>query len=198
MWSVAEITAGLIVACIPAARLFVLRYWPRVWSTHRSHRSHHPHRPHRPRRPASTSWPLPSKESTLFQAGSYRSSFGHKLQNLALDKNRRYSMRVTVTSTGRFGSQSETSYFDRTAEEEDTRISEVPKPGRVRLKPSREYLGEPERLMVDGQQGQRQRGIVVTQAVSVVHSDLPGPSRSRSLDAASELDGKDSQERLTG
>lgn len=96
-----ELVAGIVVACMPAARLVVLRYTGGIVSSVRSRLN----ASHRSQLPSSSETPSGNGAS-----GSSEDSKGSKLgrkphkSNRALvrdlDRNRRYSMNVTVTSRG--------------------------------------------------------------------------------------------------
>lgn len=207
VWSTVEITAGLMVACMPAARLF-------VW--HCIHR-------------ASGKTHSRSRLTELYDTAAGRASRGvcdgggsaagigltqnsgrsklkkpykgekpgskkvnHRpLGSSDLDKNRRYSMRVDVTSTGRFDSVSETASGKGTAssptvagserERKDSpagvgevpggddyaesEVGNIPRTG--------EYLGFPEEMLAASSRAGTGSEIWVRQDVSVVRSSLP-------------------------
>ncbi|CAN8098244.1 unnamed protein product [Discula destructiva] len=186
IWSASEITAGLMVACMPAARLFVVRYLPRVFSTQRSRNTNDDESPH---------VHLPStnefQNAQRIESNKRRNNPPAPLELTPkdLDKNRRYSMHVTVTSAGKFSPEdhsekdSHHEFADgeeeeEEEEEEEMRIPELLEPGSAKLKSPGEYLNVPKMFLEGGKdQGPAQRGIMVTQDISVVHTSPPDPYR---------------------
>lgn len=175
MWSCVEITAGLMVACMPAARLFVVRYVPRLFTWNRSGVSEirYPNDP-----PGSGPQPgghskdkdehlrssiTSNSSTTKVQSKLTKSPTPPPLSPKDLDKNRKYSSQVTVTSNGHNGDLSNPIF---NADEKDAQmtssrqgphadelelntlnLSEFPAPGSSRLPRPGEYLGVPERLL---------------------------------------------------
>lgn len=82
-----------MVACMPAARLFVVHCAARLFTSYRSRISSEPHPPRSGNSNRSRAWTL----SRRLQTNLRKSSSSKKLH-----KNRRHSTRVTVTSTESF------------------------------------------------------------------------------------------------
>lgn len=192
MWAAAELTTGLMVACMPAARLFVLRYWPRVFcglaSTKRKHGTDDSPRPPPPFSKTPHSRPKPKPLKSLKSLKSLRSlksqkslKRSHSLQTLVpeqslspkdLDKYRNYAMHVSVSSPGVFS-------LSGSSQASPVRMHDYPEPpGSARTVATlAEYMDVPERLLEE--EGLRQvpsgSGIYVKHDFEVVHSNAPSP-----------------------
>lgn len=204
IWSVIEITAGLMVACMPAARIFVMYYIPGAITGKLSRLTE----PYRVEASGDTG-PSGRSLSSESVAEAGRSSYGskkppmsidaHPTQPLTapdLDKNRAYSMRATVTSTGKFSTSSEASptgsnpdYNRKDSEIELTSFDNFPEPPCSPASRTGEYLGVPDGLLTDSPPSPSQ--IWVRQDVSVKRSPEVGDSTAEAGEGRDEKDEDD-------
>ncbi|KAJ4393561.1 hypothetical protein N0V93_002773 [Gnomoniopsis smithogilvyi] len=163
VWTAVEITAGLMVACMPAARLFVMYCVSHLFSTTRSRLASEPY-PARSSKSNGSGGPPAAR--TL--SGKLANNFRHKsLTPKDLDRNRDYSMSVTVTSDRKNFLSSESDDL-KLAETEGTGVHLEDLRGSTKSSPSREQFGLSDRPSMAGEShGEKPRRILVTQDVSV-------------------------------
>lgn len=169
IWTAVEITAGLMVACMPAARLFVVYLISHATSTTRSYLT--------TARTGNSNSNGGSDAARKLSRGLSKASH-KKFSPKDLDKNRTYSMSVTVTSNKNFlESESEDLQL---AEEGNAGIGLQEQSGSSKSSPSREYFRLSDRSSTPSESHrERSRRILVTQNVSV--SSKSSPSRHHDL-----------------
>ncbi|KAJ4414490.1 hypothetical protein N0V82_007887 [Gnomoniopsis sp. IMI 355080] len=154
IWTAVEITAGLMVACMPAARLFVVYMISHATTTTRSYLTS-------ARTGNSNSNGGPPAAKTLSRGFSKASRKRFCAKDL--DKNRDYSMSVTVTSNKNF--LTSTSDDLHLAEEGSAGIDLQEPSGSSKSSPSRECFGLSDRssITLSERHKERSKGILVTQ-----------------------------------
>lgn len=173
-----------MVACMPAARLFVMHIITRFCGN----RSRLTDTPCYPRNGATNSndrrpTPHRSLKKSLHQDSSSKS-----LDPKDLDKNRDYSMSVTVTSNKNFLELDDL----QLAEQGGAFMDFQGQPGSTTLTPNREQFRSSERSLASGEgQKERPRRILVTQDVSVSNRSSDSPDSGFQDDKAEEKDSRD-------
>lgn len=159
-----------MVACMPAARLFVM-HMIMLCCGNRSRLTDTPYYPHTD---ASKGNGRPTPLRSLNKRLDQEESSSRSLDPKDLDKNRDYSMSVTVTSNKNF-----LDIDDLHLAEEGGRFMDVQgQPGSATLSPNREQFGMSDGSLTPREgQKERPRRILVTQDVSVSNrsSDSPDP-----------------------
>lgn len=170
IWTAVEITVGLMVACMPAARLFVMHIIMRLCGN----RSRLTDIPYYPRTGANNGQGRRPTPHRLLNKRLHQDSSSKSLDPKDLDKNRDYSMSVTVTSNKNFLELDDL----QLAEQGGAFMDFQGHPGGTSLTPNGEQFRLSDRSLVPGEgQTERPRRILVTQDVSISNrsSDPPGP-----------------------